>query len=93
MSRTTTSYAQWFNNAVAAAADEAWGRYAKGGLSSPLYLYFKRHGLEFKVADVVESVAGYELVSSDRIPSNLTAVQITAWMHPLCARVPVLPRD
>lgn len=94
MSRTVTSYAQWFTNAVAAAADTAWTRYMREPGVFALYLYFKPFGLDFKVVADGEPVPpGYELITSERIPSDKTREQVSMWMHPLCSRAPVLPND
>ena len=94
MSRTTTNYSLWFNEAVASVAREAWGRMMRE--PSRFYLYFRPHGLRFYVVredEPAEGLEGLELVTSAALPSDRTVAQLTAYLHPLCARVPVLPVD
>jgi hypothetical protein len=92
MSRTTTNYSLWFNEAVASVAREAWGRMMRE--PSRLYLYYRPNGLRFYVLHEDEPAAeGLELVTSSALPSDRTVAQLTAYLHPLCARVPVLPVD
>lgn len=88
--KTTTNYAQWFNEAVASIAREAHARMMRE--SDTLRLYYKPHGLLFKVFAEGEAHDGMELVTSDPIPGSLTVQQLTGRFHDLCTRVPVLPK-
>lgn len=94
---TTTNYSLWFVEAVASIAREAWGRMmqdARAGIFSPYYLWYQPHGLRFHVVrDDEPRPDGCELVTGQRIPSDRTVEQLTAYLHPLCGAVPVLPGD
>ena len=92
MSRTTTNYSLWFNESVASVAREAWGRMMRDPFCR-YYLYFRPHGLQFYVLREDEPAEGLELVTQSALPGDRTVTQLTAYLHPLCARVRVLPLD
>jgi hypothetical protein len=82
-------YSQWFTLSVQASAKEAFARMMKG--ESELFLYYRPHGLEFKVLACDENAEGLELVFRQKIPTNLTLDQLCMMFARDCARVPVLP--
>lgn len=94
MATTTTSYSQWFNNAVAAVAQEAWQKLMRT-TGAAHYLYYKPNGLAFAVFDdnTDPRAEGWMLAMSERIPSDRTAEQLTRLFHDVLAKVPVLPKD
>jgi hypothetical protein len=84
------SYAQWFNEATAQAARDAFRLFAETGCAQH-WLYFKPNGLEFRIAQ--EKPDGFELVTGEAVPSSLEHAGLTAWVRRYAATVPVLPKE
>ncbi len=75
---------------ITKAIDSALARMFRGD-ENAFYLYFKRHGLEFRAFSEMDDTTGFELVTGERISGFKTREQLLAWARPLCDRCPVLP--
>lgn len=74
-----------------AAAAEAFRRMcAPEGYGCSFFLYFKRAGMELKVAREDETPEGFELATPERIPSSLTQGQLSQRSHDLARKLPIL---
>jgi hypothetical protein len=96
MARQTTGYLQWYVNATAAVAKEAHVMMMRDPAfqcGTALYLYYKPNGLEFRIISEMQDSTGYELVTSERLPTHLTQEQLTHWVRRFTGSVPVLPAD
>ena len=89
----TTGYSQWYVDATARVAKQAFAALGETGCA-PHYLYYKPHGLAFCVViDAGYVPEGYTLATNERIPGHTTLDQLTAWVRKHTGGVPVLPGD
>ena len=73
------------------AADEAFRRMcAPEGYGCAFFLYFKRAGMELKIAREDETPEGFELATPERIPSSLTQNQLATRFCALVRKLPIL---
>ena len=96
MARTVTSYAQWYVNATAKVAQDAHRMMMQDPALQcgvAVYLYYKRHGLEFAAIPETKDSSGYELVTGERMPTDLDVLQLICWVRQFTNSVPVLPGD
>lgn len=87
----TTSYSQWFVNECARCAEQGWRDMMQDGGFTSRYLYFKPNGLSIVIAP--DGPEGYELATPERVPTDRTAAQLTAWVSDRSRCLPVLPVD
>ena len=92
MVKTHKSYSQWFNEATHQLAKDCFKLLGETGCAA-CWIYFKPNGLEFIVRGEEENTEGYQLVTSERVPGNLTVEQLTLWIRKFAQSVPVLPGD
>ena len=76
-----TSYAQWYVQATAQVASDAFKAFRETGCA-PHYLYFKPHGLMFAIVqEDMPKPEGFELVTGERIPSDRSQSDSVAAIH------------
>jgi hypothetical protein len=74
-----------------AAAEEAFRRMcAPEGYGCAFFLYYKRAGMELKIAREDERPEGCELATPERIPRSLTVDQLSARFYALASKLPIL---
>lgn len=87
----TTSYTQRFADECARCAKQGWRDMMQDGGFTSRYLYFKPYGLSLLIAP--DGPEGYELATPERVPTDRTAAQLTAWVNARSGCLPILPLE
>lgn len=87
--KTVTGYSIWHT--------EECARSAREGFKSLCANPFEAHYLWYKTLSLVVAPdkpdATYELGDPQRVPGDLTVMQLTAWIHTRSTRLSILPAD
>lgn len=88
MSRQPVGYSQWFNGAVAKAANDAHDAMMRDPFAGPWHVYYKPNGLALVVAN---ASPGDGWTCDAKAPSDRTIDQLHVWLHNLAMSLPLLP--